>query len=374
MTGAVTARPVATLTAPLGPAGKTADAPSILRWPTGRRLLVQRGDTEVAVVDLDAEGTPQTRFPAPWPRAFGTFTVSPDAGLAVFAGLHAVRAVEPSGARHWEVRHGCWDGGCRVLHRSHEEYATGSRSHLHADSGSAMFSADGSVVWAHIRGPVAAAGPDPEAVDEWLVIDAFDGSVLGRADAGTVAAGSDHVPHPDPALMGLSVGEGQDGSPLLRGRWDGQELTVDHFCDSERILASVSPSGKHFLTVGHDQASIALHETGDAAVVTELDAEDSLPRHPDADEDDPDADHVMWDYVCGHIDEEWAVAGTTEHDEEYGAARHWLLRTADMDPARPLAYPTPVSGVPWGLGDGTWYTTSPDGGALHLWALHTPRP
>lgn len=374
MTGAVHARPVTTLTAPLGPAGDTADAPSVLRWPTGRRLLVQRGDTEVAVVDLDADGAPQTRFPAPWPRTFGTFTVSPDASLAVFSGLHSVRAVEPSGRERWDVRHGCWDGGCRILHRSHEEYATGSRSHLYADSGSAMFSADGSVLWAHIRGPVAAAGPDPEAVDEWLVIDTADGSVLGRADAQTVAAGSDHIPHPDPALMGLGVGEGQDGSPLLWGRWDGQELSVEHFCDSERILTSVSPSGTHFLTVGHDQDSIALHEIADATVVAELDAEDTLPRHPDAEDDDPDADEVMWDYVCGHVDEEWVVAGTTEHDEEYGAVRHWLLRTTEMDPARPVVYPTPVSGVPWGLGDGTWYTTARDGGALHLWALRTPRP
>ncbi|QNE76724.1 hypothetical protein F0344_20725 [Streptomyces finlayi] len=78
MTGAVHVRPVTTFTAPLGPAGDTVDAPSVLRWPTGRRLLVQRGDTEVAVVDLDAEGAPHT--------------TSPDGGALHLWALHAPRS------------------------------------------------------------------------------------------------------------------------------------------------------------------------------------------------------------------------------------------------------------------------------------------
>ncbi|WP_329451651.1 hypothetical protein OG894_24425 [Streptomyces sp. NBC_01724] len=365
-TSAASARLVATLTAPLDRDRDAAYPPSVLRWPD-RRLLIQRGDFEAVAVDLDDPSAAQTRFPAPWPRRFGTFTVAPGGDLAVFAGVHSVRAVDPAGAVRWEVRHGCWEGGCRILHESFDEYAD-SRSHLYADSGSAVFSADGSLVWAHVRGPVATAGPDPEALDEWLVIDAADGRVLGRADAQTVAAGSEHVPHPDPAQMGLSVGEGQDGAPLLWGRWDGTELSVEHFGEEERILTSVSPTGEHFLTVAHDLDSLALHRVSDGAVVAEIEAADAVPRHPDADPDDFDADDVMWDYECGFVDKETAIS-STDQDEEYGPVRHWLLDATGMRPAGQVTYPFPVSGTPTALGDGTWYTVSGSGDAVHLWAL-----
>src|ERR1700754_461260 len=99
----VTVRLVATVAAPLDPA--SADAPQVLHWP-GRRLLQQRGDTELAVRDLD-DGT-EVRFPAPWPRRYGSATVSPTGDVAVFAGVHALRAVDSTGAVRWETRHGCW--------------------------------------------------------------------------------------------------------------------------------------------------------------------------------------------------------------------------------------------------------------------------
>ncbi|MFE2090025.1 hypothetical protein [Streptomyces sp. NPDC059460] len=364
ITSAVTARLVATFTAPLDRERDAAYAPSVLRWPD-RRLLIQRGDAEAVAVGLDDGAVPRTRFPAPWPRRFGTFTVAPDGDLAVFSGVHAVRAVDPAGVVRWEVRHGCWEGGCRALHESYEEYAD-DKAHLYADSGSAVFSADGSLVWAHVRGPVASAGPDPEALDEWLVIDAADGRVLGRADAETVAAGSEHVPHPDPAQMGLSVGEGQDGAPLLWGRWDGVELSVEQFGEQERILTSVSPTGEYFLTVAHDLDSLALHRVADGEVVAELHTEDAVPRHPDADPDDCEADEVMWDYECGFLDRETAIT-STDQEEEFGPVRHWLLETAGMRPVGQIAYPFRVCGTPTALGDGTWYTVSRDGNALHVW-------
>ncbi len=78
------------------------------------------------------------------------------------------------------------------MHASFDEYGenTDSRGHLYADSGSVVFSADGKLVWAHVRGPLAAGGGDPEVIEEWLVLDATDGTVLGQADTQTVAAGS----------------------------------------------------------------------------------------------------------------------------------------------------------------------------------------
>ncbi|MEE1768061.1 hypothetical protein PUR34_07635 [Streptomyces sp. JV185] len=377
MVDAAVARLVTTLAAPLDRVRDAADAPDLLRWPAsgggrsagGRRLLVQHGDTELAVVDPDSPDAAAVRFPAPWPRGFGTCTVAPDGGLAVFAGVHAVRAVDRTGAVRWEVRHGCREGSCRTLHTTYAEYAA-DRRHLHADSGSAVFSADGSRVWAHVRGPVAAFGPDPEALDEWLVLDAADGRVLGRAEAETAAVGSDHVPHPDPARMGLCVGEGQDGVPMLWGRWDGEKLSVQRFCDDERILTDVSPSGDRFLTVTHYEETLGVHRVVDGAVLSELDTEHTVPRHPGADPDDRDADETLWDYACGFLDEETVVAGTSERDEEYGEARHWLVGTAgaEMRLTAQLTYPFPASGAPTALGDGTWYTVSEAGDALHVWS------
>ncbi|MFJ1847284.1 hypothetical protein [Streptomyces sp. NPDC088146] len=397
MANAAAARPVATLTAPLDRKQDAADAPRLLWWPaqrpdgrlvrrpSGQRapgspqpasdrcLLLQRGDTELAAafvsVAPDTERAPVIRFPAPWPRSFGTCTVAPGGDLAVFAGVHALRAVDPTGAVRWEVRHGCWDGSCPTLHTAYEEYAA-DRSHQYADSGSAVFSADGTLVWAHIRGPAAAAGPDPEALDEWLVIDAADGRVLGRADAETAAAGSDHVPHPDPARMGLCVGEGQDGVPMLWGRWDGANLSVERFCNDERILTAVSPSGERFLTVTHYEETLGVHRVDDGSVLCALDSDTAIPRHPGADPDDVDADVTLWDYTCGFLDEETVIAGTSERDEEYGEPRHWLVGAgeAGMRVTARITYPFPISGGVTALGDGTWYTVSESGDALHIWS------
>ncbi|WP_405713785.1 MULTISPECIES: hypothetical protein [unclassified Streptomyces] len=381
MADAVAARLVTTLAAPLDRARNTADAPELLHWPDaapgvgdgrpadGRRLLVQRGDTELIAVDPGDPDAAPVRFPAPWPRRFGTCAVAPRGDLAVFAGVHAVRAVDPTGAVRWEVRHGCWDGSCRTLHSAYEEYAADHR-HLYADSGSAVFSADGALVWAHIRGPVAASGPDPEALDEWLIIDAADGRVLGRAETETVAAGSHHVPHPDPARMGLSVGEGQDGVPLRWGRWDGEQLSVEQFCNDERILTGVSPSGDRFVTVTHYEETLGTHRIDDGSVLSELATEHAVPRHPEADPDDRDADETLWDYECGFLDEETLIAGTAERDAEYGEQRHWLVSTAgaELRVAAQVAYPFPISGAPTVLGDGTWYTVSDSGDAVHVWS------
>ncbi|MFF9318355.1 hypothetical protein ACF1BP_04160 [Streptomyces sp. NPDC014735] len=399
----VAARPVVTLAAPLGRGRDGAGAPRLLRR-SGKHLLVQRGDAELVAVDpgttrphsvgpnsvdpdsarpcpadpcpagpdtagADSEDAAVIRFPAPWPSRYGTCAVAPDGGLAVFAGVHALRAVDPAGEVRWEIRHGCWDDACHTLHTTYDEYAS-DHSHGYADKGSAVFSADGTLVWAHIRGPLAATGPDPEAQDEWLVVDAADGRVLGRVDAETAAVGSEHVPHPDPARMGLCVGEGQDGVPMLWGRWDGQRLSVERFCNDERILMAVSPSGDRFLTVTHCEETLAVHRTEDGSVLCELDAQDGVPRHPEADPDDLDADVALWDYTGGFLDEETVVAGTSERDWEYGEQRHWLVNAdaAGMRVSARITYPFPVSGGATALGDGTWYTVSETGDALHVWS------
>ncbi|MFE2711874.1 hypothetical protein ACFXKI_07730 [Streptomyces mirabilis] len=364
------ARLVTTLAGPLESA--TASLPGERCLP-GRTLILQGDDTQLAAYDLAAALAGEAsvaRFPRPWPRRFGTCTVAPGLDVAVFAGVHAVRAVDRRGTTLWEVRHGCWEGSCRKMHASFEEYGenTDSRGHLYADSGSVVFSADGKLVWAHVRGPLAEGDEDPGVIDEWLVLDATDGRVLGQADILTAAAGSGHVSHPDPGQMGLSVGEGQDGVPLLWGRWNGERLTVDRIGDDDRCLMAVSPSGEHFLTVTHYQEALALHRVEGGSVVSELDAEEVIPDHP-ALHPDNDEPEVRWDYYGGFLDEHTVIAGTSEADEEYGAGRHWLVDVRDMRLLGEVTYPFPTSGVPNTLGDGSWYTIAEDTKELQVWRL-----
>ncbi|MFG2900091.1 hypothetical protein ACGFZH_23790 [Streptomyces zaomyceticus] len=368
------ARLHATVPAPMP--SSLAGPPEIVGLP-GRRMLVQRGDDDIVVQPLDdafvARAGASIRFPAPWPRRRGTWEVAPDASLAVFAGVHAVRAVEPSGATRWEVRHGCWYGACREMHESYDEYAD-RQDHRYPESGSVGFSADGGLVWAHVRGPLSEGELNPDTVDEWLVIDAENGRVLARADAEAAAAGSIHLPHPtDPRQMGLSIGEGQDGAPLRWGRWDGRELTVDCL-DGDLCLLSLSPSGDRLMTVSHDQDSLAVRDSR-GAVVEALDwnAETVIPRHPDVPADTDEEELLAcWDWAGGFLDETTLVASTAESDEEWGHGRHWLVDSTGTRDFVPIDYPSPVAGEPTALGGGVWSTLSRTSDVLHVWGVQRP--
>ncbi|MFJ2581779.1 hypothetical protein [Kitasatospora aureofaciens] len=359
----IAARLVTTVAAPLDPA--SADAPQVLYWPD-RRLLVQRGDTDVVAVDLDmphADQASEVRFPAPWPRRFGSVTVSPERDAAVFAGVHAVRSVEPTGRTRWEVHHGCWAGGCPLLHLSFDEYAH-DEDHFYADSGSVAVSADGKLVWAHVRGPLGGDGDKEDDQELWVVLDATNGRVVGRVNTMTVASGSEHTPHPDPTQMGLSVGEGEEGSPALWGRWDGQQLTVEQI-GIEQVLLAASPSGRHLLTVDVGQWSLCIHRVEDGSEIRELDAADTVPAHPR----NTGEDRVYWDYDAAFVDEDTVVAGTSECDARHGSVRHWLVDVQGMTLRGEISYPAPVSGPARAAGGGMWYTISGDRTSVHLWEL-----
>ncbi|MFI8952397.1 hypothetical protein ACIGO6_38715 [Streptomyces sp. NPDC053750] len=347
----VAAQLVATVAAPLDPA--SADAPVVLHWP-GRRLLLQRGDTELAALDLDGKGT-EVRFPAPWPRRYGSVTVSPTGDIAVFAGVHALRAVDPTGAVRWEIRHGCWSSAvCTKAHSSFSEYAD-EYHHGHADVGSAAFSSDGKLLWAHVRN---CAGDDVN--EEWLLLDPADGTVLTRADTMTVGSGSLHFPHPDPAYMGLTVAEGEENSPVLWGHWDGANLTVQRFV--EEVLLAVSPSGEHFLTTDPGQWTLYLHRAEDGVELRHLDADEAVPLPARSDDD-----RVRWDYEAAAFpDDDTAMVGTEDTAE---GPRHWFVDPRTMALRGRIAYPFPVSGPPRSAGEGAWYTVSKDRTTLHLWNL-----
>ncbi|HEX5542128.1 MAG TPA: hypothetical protein VFX60_11310 [Micromonospora sp.] len=344
----------------------TADTPAVQRWPH-RRLVVIRRDDELLAYDVDrllaGDNDPATRFPAPWPRGSGGIdAVSPTLDLAVFSGPHALHAVDAAGVLRWRLRHACWVPYCLSLHDFYEEYAD-SKEHRHPDSGSCWISADGSTVWAHVRTPL----PDdvePEHNEEWLVIDAVDGRVLGRASTDTAAAGSQHIPHPDAGQMGLSVGEGQDGAPLRWGRWDGTRLTVTRLGDDDRCLVDASLCGTQLLTIAHWGREPAIHRLPDGAVMHEVAADHRLPPHPEAPSDAEE--EPSWGYQCGFVDERTVIASTRER---YGRPRHWLIDTARGDLLGQVEYPMPVSEDPMALGDGTWLTCGEAPFQLLLWSL-----
>ncbi|WP_433788984.1 hypothetical protein [Actinoplanes sp. CA-252034] len=318
------ARLVATLPAPLD--RSAADEPEV-RHLAGRNLLVQRGDSEVAAGDR--------RFPAPWPRGYGSVAVAPAGDLVVFAGVHALRAVDSTGVTRWEVRHGCWsDTICDLSHTAFEEYADDT-DHLNTSHGSAAFSPDGRLLWAHVR------TLDEDEPEEWLVVNAADGTVLARAATETVASASYHFPHPDPALMGLTIGEGEEQSPVLWGRWDGSGLTVRRL--PEQILLDVSPSGERFLTADTDMRGINLYRTAGATTLGTLRAGD-----------------VVWDLQGAFLAESTAVVGTDEGE-------HFLIDVATMSADGPITYPIVSVGPALPAGPGVWATTSRD--AVHLWEL-----
>ncbi|WP_448320243.1 hypothetical protein [Streptomyces sp. CO7] len=357
----VTARHLATVRAPLGSSERLEHLEVLCPAGGGSRLLVQRGDGEIAVRDLDGGG-PGTRIPAPWPRDYGTVTVAPTGDLAVFSGVHAVRAVDATGAVRWEYLHGCWsEAVCEVEHRAFDEYADDFH-HAHANRASAAFSSDGAVVWAHVR-----RGPDADLDEEWVVLDAADGTVLASARTDTCGA-SFHTPHPDPARMGLTVGEGDDESPALWGHWDGRTLTFRRL--DETVLLAASPDGRHVLATDPGQWSLALLRAEDGKEQRRLAG--AHPRTGDDDSDAvspaPDEDQVWWGHQAAFPHDDAAVVGSEVHGET-ASPRHWLLEPATMTVRGRLAYPFPVHGSPLGAGPGAWYTVSEDRSALHFWSL-----
>ncbi|MFD3694606.1 hypothetical protein ACFWUZ_00320 [Streptomyces sp. NPDC058646] len=199
------ARLVATLTAPL-PFSGADDAPSVLSRPGGWRL-VQRGDTEVVVRDAARAGAAapepaEVRFPAPWPRRFGGYAVAPTGDLAVFAGPHALRAVDITGAVRWELWHRCWavdrfgdedrvllavsPSGGRLLTVTHDQDAL--TVHRAADGTGSGPDADGWSVEGELGADVLPGHPEAEPGDEDACV--FFDYEGGFVDEGTAVVGT----------------------------------------------------------------------------------------------------------------------------------------------------------------------------------------
>lgn len=289
------------------------------------------GELRVLAADFEAGRLFEAAaFPAPWERwRWAPDAVAPDLSFAVFSGETAIRAVGRDGRTLWEHEHDCW--GCGDL-----------------ESGSVIVSADGTRVWASAPSPHAES-EWPYDGDDWLVLDAASGDVVGMTRLDCAAAGSFHVLHPDGVHVGLSVGEGQDGSPSYWGRLDGDliDFRLIGGEDRDRALTAVSPSGKRYVTIAHEQYDLFIHDFGDDAVLGSYEV-------------DEEAEELLG-LEAGFVTEDVILAGEDEGDH------HWLIEAPSGRLMGEAVYPVPVSGTARPLGDGTWLTSGGD--TIHRWRL-----
>ncbi|MBV1853020.1 hypothetical protein [Catellatospora tritici] len=320
----------------------------VLRHP--RRLVTVRHEQSLTVYDLDTPqlplAEPVASFPAPWPVLGRGDAVSPGLDLAVFAGPHALRAVDRDGVTRWELKHGCWSDQCWDLHEDYDEYRH-EPGHRYLNHGSARFSADGSIVWAHVR----STDPDDDGNEAWLVVAPDSGRILAQTVLETCAERSYHVGHPDPGQMGLCLDEGQDGAPLWWGRWDGHTLEVASYGADTRCLFDVDPSGTRLFTVAHGQYDLAVLDGADGRTAWTLSSETLAAEGTE----------IAFEYGGGFVDERTLLVRSVDDVE-----CDWLIEPAADGSAVEVAYPDRIPDNPIPLGDGTWLTH--DGDLLRRWA------
>ncbi|MFJ7586702.1 hypothetical protein ACIQZO_04740 [Streptomyces sp. NPDC097617] len=210
-------------------------------------------------------------------------------------------------------------------------------------------SLDGRTVWVYRPDAMAGRGGG----DQWVVHDADSGEVLARRDLETVGRGAGHHVHPVDGSVYLDIGEGQDGSVILRGTAgaDGEpEFVTYPWWD--RCLIDLAPSGQQFMTVDHGQADVAFHSHPTGEVLFTLPVE--------AFGYDPQECFVGWS--GGYLTANTAVVtlGGETPDEEVWFRHHLVdVRTGTLGGEITLEVTNPYELVP--LGDGSWLTDGPDG-------------
>ncbi|MFJ3671397.1 hypothetical protein ACIPSE_33535 [Streptomyces sp. NPDC090106] len=211
-------------------------------------------------------------------------------------------------------------------------------------------SLDGRTVWVYRPDAMADRG----AADQWVVHEADSGAVLARWDVGTVGHGAEHHLHPTDGSVYLDIGEGQDGSVILRGGIGADG--VPEFMTypwQDRCLMGVAPSGRQFMTVDHDQADVAFHQHPGGEVLFTLPVE--------AFGYDPDESFVEW--TGGYLTDDTAVVALGGEDED--ADDDWFryhlvdVRTGAVGGELKVEVSNPYRLVL--LGDGSWLTGEPDG-------------
>ena len=272
-------------------------------------------------VDANLEDIARFKLPA---DAFGTHGIRPSLDLAVVSAESRVVAIDRDGMVLWEVHHPAWGGS-------------------DSERGSCWFSADGLYVWAHV--------PTSRGPDEWILIEGSTGALVGRVALACYSAGSSFIRHPNSNMVGLSVGEGQDGSETYFGRVEDGQPVVERLDDRTRVLVSFSPDGDYFLTTPHSEGPLQLHRLSDGAVITSLDAEAALDAGSG------------FDFYGGFVDLSFVLFTAAERDEVF------LAGVPHLDNVQTVTLPLkragdPVEVIPGGFLTSDWMT-----GETALWQV-----
>lgn len=285
--------------------------------------LVQTRGRDVLVSGEDLVELARFTLPSEWRAAHW---VSSDLRFAAISERDSVLLIERSGRIVWQVTHPPWGEG-------------------DSESGCCWISADGTQVWA--------TTPTVDGPDQWMVLDASDGRILGVSQLECFAAGSHPVPHPDGDRVGLSVGDGQDGAEVYWGLWEAGRPVVARIDDRSRNLVDVRPSGGQYLTTPHSSSdgSVAVHGLPGGRVVARLQSSAVLQ------------DGDSFDYGAGYLNERLIIAGTTEMQTH-------LLAADTLAPVGCVEYPGGLE--KYGIvatGRGTWLTSDYPSGLHELWRL-----
>ncbi|MFE1317310.1 hypothetical protein [Kitasatospora phosalacinea] len=211
-------------------------------------------------------------------------------------------------------------------------------------------SPDGRRLWLYQPDAMARRGRG----DAWTVLDAATGEVLARFDLETVGHGGEHFTHPGGAVL-LCVGEGQDGTAVLRGSYADGTPEVAAYPWSDRCLVGLSPDGRHFLTVDHGQGDFTVHAYpgGEAAFTVTVD---------DFGYDGGECEAVV-EWSGGYLDPDTLAVVLCGEDEE--SEEEWF-RSFRVDARTGRVLGEFDSGgrgshdlLP--LGDGSWLTTADSG-------------
>jgi hypothetical protein len=223
-------------------------------------------------------------------------------------------------------------------------------------------SLDGRTVWVYRPDAMAERG----SADQWVVHDAYSGAVLVRRELETVGHGAGHHVHPADGSVYLDIGEGQDGSVILRGAAGAEgEVEFVTYPWSDRCLIDLAPDGQQFMTVDHGQADVTFHRhpNGEALLTLPVEAFGY----------DPEETFVEWS--GGYLTPDLAIVtlgGESQDGEEWFRYHLIDVHTGTLSGEIAVEVTNPYELVP--LGDGSWLTNGPDGNPVRWSRSPLPAP
>jgi hypothetical protein len=290
----------------------------------GNRWLIGRPkERELLVVDAELEPTWRLRLPSAWE---GRHAVTESLSRVALSLRDEVLLLTGAGDEVARLTHPAWGRGA-------------------SESGCCAFSPDQRYVWA--------TAPTHGGSDELWLVDANEGELLDRLPLDAWAAGCDPVEHPDRRTIGLSIGEGQDGSLIRWARPERGQIKLRISQSIDRVLVAVHPTGTEYLSTPHGNTEadeLMRHRFVDDVPVDGLSAWDTFPFGGE------------WDLAAGYLTDELILAGVVPSE------RHVLVQRQPMALLGTIGYPS-ASTPGWIVSPrtGTWLTLNDEG--LDRWAI-----